>query len=246
MKLKALFSNYRFSRLVVSLALLAGLSLGAAPAPQAALAAAAADIIGPAGSGSFGTAVYVLPNGNIVVTDPMYDADAVANVGAVYLYDGASKALISTLTGSAANDYVGRGGAVILANGNYVVSSPYWRNGSVAGAGAVTWCSPTTGCSGAVSASNSLVGSTAFDRIGTLLDLDLETTIYALPNGNYVVASSSWHNGAEANAGAATWGNGATGITGVVSVTNSLIGSTADDAEYGVDIAILPTSSLSE
>lgn len=31
------------------------------------------DIAGPVGSGSFGSTVTVLPNGNIVVTDPDYD-----------------------------------------------------------------------------------------------------------------------------------------------------------------------------
>ena len=45
--------------------------------------AAQIDIPGPAGSGAFGTTVTVLPNGNIVVTDPN---GPVSNVGAVYLY----------------------------------------------------------------------------------------------------------------------------------------------------------------
>ena len=49
----------------------------------------------------------------------------------------------------------------------------------------------------------------------------------ALNNGNYVVSSLSWDNGAVINVGAVTWGNGATGVTGEVSMANSLIGSTA-------------------
>jgi hypothetical protein len=44
------------------------------------------DIVGPPGSGAFGTAVVVLPNGNIVVTDPFYDALGIQDVGAVFLY----------------------------------------------------------------------------------------------------------------------------------------------------------------
>ena len=53
-----------------------------------------------------------------------------------------------------------------LSNGNYVVSSPDWTNGAAAGAGAVTWGSGTAGVSGPVSATNSLVGSTANDPVG--------------------------------------------------------------------------------
>ena len=51
----------------------------------------------------------------------------------------------------------------------------------------------------------------------------------ALSNGNYVVRSPDWDNGAVTDAGAVTWGNGTTGITGAVSAANSLVGSTADD-----------------
>ena len=91
-------------------------------------AATQTDIAGPAGSGNFGREVTALPNGNIVVTDPSYDAPGpVANVGAVYLYDGASGALISTLTGSTTDDEVGNGGVTVLSNGDYVVTSTFWR-----------------------------------------------------------------------------------------------------------------------
>ena len=117
--------------------------------------------MGPAGSGTFGSTVTVLPNGNIVVTDPTYSIPSgAANVGAVYLYDGATLAMISTLKGSTADDQVGNGGITVLTNGNFVVSSPSWDNPSpvAADAGAVTWCSATTGCNGTVSAANSLVG----------------------------------------------------------------------------------------
>jgi len=81
-------------------------------------AATQTDIAGPAGSERFGGRVIALPNGNIVVTDPRYDAPGpVANVGAVYLYDGASGALISTMTGTTADDEVGNGGGTVLSNG---------------------------------------------------------------------------------------------------------------------------------
>ncbi len=80
------------------------------------------DIVGPPGSELFGDYVTALPNGNIVVTDRYYDAGTVLDVGAVYLYDGGTGALISMLTGSTAFDQVGRHGVTVLANGNFVVS----------------------------------------------------------------------------------------------------------------------------
>ena len=111
-----------------------------------------------------------------------------------------------------------------LSNGNYVVSSPDWTNGAAANAGAVTWGSGTAGVSGPVSATNSLVGSTANDDVGSV-----DGGVTALSNGNYVVSSPDWTNGAAADAGAVTWGSGTAGVSGAVSATNSLVGSTAND-----------------
>ena len=57
----------------------------------------------------FGASVVPLSTGNVVVTSPYDDAGGV-DAGAVYLFDGATGALISTLIGSSANDNVGGGG----------------------------------------------------------------------------------------------------------------------------------------
>ena len=186
---------------------------------------------GLTGSGAFGTSVMELPNGNFVVTDPGYDTGGVADVGAVYLYRGTDNALLSTLTGSTANDRVGSSGITMLSNGNFLVRSPNW-DGVAANVGAVTWGNASTGVSGAVSAANSLVGSTANDNVGT--------NIVALPNGNYVVGSPGWDNGPTVtNVGAATWGSGTGGTAGAVSAANSLVGSTAND-NVGSNIVALP------
>ena len=53
-----------------------------------------------------------------------------------------------------------------------------------------------------------------------------------LSNGNYVVRSPFWDNGVTADAGAVTWGSGTTGVAGAVSAANSLVGSTASDADW--------------
>jgi hypothetical protein len=164
-------------------------------------------------------------NGNIAVSSAG-DSLAATNAGAVYLFNTTTGALLSALTGSKANDNVGSNGIVALTNGNYVVSSGNWNNGTITSAGAATWGNGVTGLSGVVSSANSLVGSTANDRVGG----GKGSTITALSNGNYVVASSQWDNGTGiVNAGAATWGNGATGISGTINSANSLIGTRSSD-----------------
>ena len=146
--------------------------------------------------------------------------------GAVTWGDGTSgvKGVVSatnSLVGSQANDYVGES-VVPLANGNYVVCSFNWNNGTIGSAGAVTWCSSTSCVGAVVSADNSLVGSATGDFVGF-------PGVLVLSTGNYLVISQSWDNGAATNAGAVTWGNGTSGITGAVSPANSLVGSTSED-----------------
>ncbi len=176
---------------------------------------------GPVGSGAFGSFPNMLPNGNYVVADPDYSTGGLRSVGAVYLYDGRTNGLISTLTGTQTNDRVGSGGILTLANGNYVVLSASWANGAARNAGAATWGSSSSGVSGVVSAANSLVGSQTNDSVGSM--------ITALTSGNYLVNSPNWANGAAAQAGAVTWGSGTSGVRGAVSTANSLVGSQATD-----------------
>jgi hypothetical protein len=178
------------------------------------------DLVGDGG-------VTALTNGNYVVASPYWDNGAIVDAGAVTWGSGATGvsgvvSAANSLVGSTVSDMVGDGFLRTLTNGNYVVESPNWDNGSVVDAGAVTWGSGTTGVSGVVSAANSLVGSTAGDRVSG-------GNVVALTNGNYVVVSYEWDNGAIVDAGAATWGSGTTGVSGVISAANSLVGSTAGD-----------------
>lgn len=202
-----------------------------------AYAASRIDITGPDGSGLFGYDVVVLPNGNIVVSDPYYDLDGQADAGAVYLYDGTTLALISVLTGSTAGDQLGYNdwgvseGVQVLPSGNFVVISPYWSNGTAGRAGAVTWCSATTGCDGAVSPANSFVGTHLGDS-----DLGLFTGI--LENGDYMVICPGWDDGDVINVGAVTKCSGTGGCTGEATAANSLVGTQAGDV-VGANAAIL-------
>src|SRR5450432_1520990 len=181
------------------------------------------DIPGPGGSGAFGTHVAVLSNGNIVVVD---DSGPISNVGAVYLYSP-NAALISSFTGSTANDHVGSSGIVLVGNGNFVVLSPQWNNGVATTAGAVTWVNGTTGLTGVVSASNSLVGSNAGDAVGP-------DDVTMLSNGNYVLRSQHWNG----NIGAATSGDVLIGVSGQVSSSNSLVGTITNDFAGSVIAAL--------
>ena len=185
---------------------------------------AANSLVGSAAGDNVGTGVTALSNGNYVVRSPNWDNGAIANAGAATWGSGTSGvngtvSAANSLVGSTAGDFVGNVAA--LSNGNYVVGSPSWSNGAIVDAGAATWGSGTSGVSGAVSAANSLVGSTANDFVGF--------AVAALASGNYVVVSPNWDNGVVADAGAATWGSGTSGVSGTVSVANSLVGSTASD-----------------
>ncbi len=175
----------------------------------------------PATGNQFGAQVVPLSTGNVVITSPSDDAGG-TDAGAVYLFNGATGALISTLRGSTANNNIGSGGVTTLTNGNYVVKSPLWDNGTATDAGAATWGSGTLGISGSVSSTNSLVGTTAANSVSS-------GGVIALTNGNYVVNSSLWDNGAVINAGAVTWGSGTTGVKGSVGSANSLVGSVYGD-----------------
>jgi hypothetical protein len=150
-------------------------------------------------------------------------------LGAVTWESGAGPAsgtisAANSLAGSSSQDFVGGpsdvtsgsyqpGGVTALTNGNYVVTSPHWNFNQ----GAVTWGSGTAGVAGTISAANSLVG----DELSNVMVgyRGNRGGVTALANGNYVMASLNWHNGA----GAVTWGNGATGTTGTVADTNSLV-----------------------
>jgi hypothetical protein len=163
--------------------------------------------------------VAALKNGNYVVNSPKWDNGSIVDDGAVTWGNGATGSAGQV---SVANSLVGNTNAQILAltNGHYVVSNSYWDNGSVVDVGAVTWCNGTTGRTGRVSAANSLVGTTANGWAAAHT---------ALSNGHYVVQTLTFNNGSATRAGAVTWCNGTTGTTGVVSAANSLVGTTADD-----------------
>jgi len=182
-----------------------------------------------------------LTNGHYVVRSAEWNNGA----GAVTWGNGATGitvgpvSAINSLVGSTADDRVGEDGVVALTNGHYLVASPYWNNGAVVDAGAVTWGNGTTGTTGLVSALNSLVGSTAFDRVGI-------DGVTALTNGHYVVASQYWDNGVTANVGAVTYSPGTFAPPAGVTVSQTAVSAAEGGAtnSYTVVLNTQPTASV--
>jgi len=199
------------------------------------------DNVGYSDDGASG--VTALTNGNYVVNSSGWDNGSVTDAGAVTLGNGTSgvKGVISaanSLVGTSFQDHVGIDGVTALANGNYVVVSSGWDNDWLLDAGAVTFGNGTNGVIGEVSETNSLVGSTFFDQVGS-------DGVTALSNGNYVVSSSEWTNGVISDAGAVTFGDGTNGVSGVVSATNSLVGELSDDKVGSSDFGTTAVKALS-
>lgn len=168
--------------------------------------------------------VVVLDGGQFVISSPNWDHGPIMDAGAATWADGNTGipgvvAASNSLVGTHAADAIGSGGVAALANGNYVVASPAWSDGTSLHVGAVTWGDGTSGLAGAVAPGNSLVGSSTGD-VGNA---------HALANGHYVVESSWWDNGTAVNAGAVTWGDGNSGTTGTIGADNSLVGTTVND-----------------
>ncbi|MBK8092335.1 MAG: choice-of-anchor D domain-containing protein [Verrucomicrobiaceae bacterium] len=183
------------------------------------------------------TETIYLESGDYLVVDPSYDLPGpttIADVGAVFYHEGGTGALLGTLNGSTANDQVGSGGITLFGSGasaGFVVRSPQWDNGTATDAGAVTmggnpgYFGPF---GGVVSATNSLVGSSANDQVGS----GGITLFGSGASAGFVVRSPQWDNGTATDAGAVTMGGnpGYFGpFGGVVSATNSLVGSSAND-----------------
>jgi Repeat of unknown function (DUF5650) len=185
--------------------------------------------------------VTALRNGNYVVdsagwTNGLQDGE----FGAVTWGNGTigivgAVSSVNSLVGTTQGDFVGGGGVTALSNGNYIVDSYQWNNGTRGKAvGAVTWGNGTSGLTGPVSLGNSLFGENAGEVIG-------KDGVTALSNGNYVVGSRYWSKGTS-NSGAVTWGNGITGTIGTVSTMNSLVGATAASTNIFIDQLVALTN----
>ena len=212
----------------------AAVSVGAVTACPAAGCTGVVDVtnslVGSQPNDKIGLSVAVLPNGGFVLGSFYWSGQT----GAVTVcpaagYAGMVISALNSLVGSQPGDSVGSSLSV-LTDGSYVVGSPYWANGAAAKAGAVTHC-PAAGCKGIISPANSLVGTQTNDGVGE--------KIFTLTNGQYLVGSTHWANGAAGYAGALSQCP-ASGCFGSISTLNSIVGLHVND-QVGAEISALPT-----
>lgn len=133
--------------------------------------------------------VTALTNGNYVVSSVSWNNRA----GAATWGDG-TKGIVGPITitnsliSTNSQTVISAGGITALANGNYIVSSPFWNDATPVYSGAVTWGNGTTGTVGTITIENSLVSMNTNSNVGL-------GGIVALPNSNYLVVSPYWDNG---------------------------------------------------
>lgn len=178
------------------------------------------------------------------ISSPLWDNGSAIDAGAVSwgtrwnVSTGSIAGPISAetaLLGTTANDQIGSGGIIITGLGRAVVSSPLWDNGATVDAGAVTGNFRPTG---AVSVSNSLVGTSPNDRIGS-------GGIIPMPRGGgdyfkmFLICSPQWDNAGVPDVGAVTCSNNGDNLTGSVAPTNSLVGMTANDQAGSGGVTII-------
>ena len=173
--------------------------------------------------------VDALPNGNYIIRAPYWDNGGIVDAGAVIWSDGTTgrTGTINTtiaLYGTTANDLIGIEASFILSNGNFVIPSRYWDNGSLQDVGAVTWGSSTSGIVGQVSGANSLYGANENQLFGGWNSQYVHKDIFALPNGNYLIRGLSNRTQGAFAEGTVTLANGMGGTVGAVSAANSYIG----------------------
>ncbi|MFD0895930.1 DUF11 domain-containing protein [Luteolibacter ambystomatis] len=179
--------------------------------------------------------LIALTNGNYVCGIPNLTVGGNTSAGALVWGNGATAGshlvgtidTVNKITGVSASDNIGQN-LKALSNGNCWGQASNFNNGGATGAGAVTWVNGTngrdvTGGFNPVSATNSLVGGSQNDNVGSGYQGG-----YALPSGNFLISSPNWDGGAT-DAGAVTFCKSDGTTVGVVGSGNSLVGSHASD-----------------
>lgn len=197
-------------------------------APAVGVVDAMNSLVGGTAGDQVGSSVQNLFNGKTLVRSPGWSA----NSGAVTWFDNlsgtfgvvdATNSLVGSTPGTTATgDRIGANSHQDLGN-LIALRAPNWNNGAATLAGAVTFADKFSGVTGVVSAANSLVGSTANDRVGN-------SSLSSLSNGNYYLATSTWNG----SAGAVTFVDPtAAPVTGSIGAGNSLVGGSAGDLVGG-------------
>ncbi|MCW5624629.1 MAG: filamentous hemagglutinin N-terminal domain-containing protein, partial [Burkholderiales bacterium] len=135
----------------------------------------------------------------------------------------------NSLVGTTPDDFSSRIFRELSGVNMYAIFARGYDNGGVVDAGAITFGNKSTGLTGTVNASNSLIGAAAGDQFG-FSEFELDS----LGGTRYLFANSRWNGGR----GIVTWLDLASALPGVLSSSNSLVGSAAGD-NIGSDFRVL-------
>ena len=181
-------------------------------------------LIGVNANDEIGQTVTALADGNYLVSSDRYSQNRgiarwlrgdMVTSGAI----DSGPALIGASTGHLIARTV-----TALPNGAYLIMSPQWDRDGITDVGALTFGAAGTAISGAISASNSLVGARIADING-----EARRKITVLSNGNFVFSADGWDSGLITDAGAAVFGTASAGVVGEITAANALIGLSASD-----------------
>jgi predicted alpha/beta hydrolase family esterase len=159
------------------------------------------------------SSVTALGNNNFVIASA-YDDDGGGDAGSVMLINGATGALIRTHVGDTVLDNLGGTSVTALGNNNFVIASANDDVNSVSNAGSVMLVNGATGAH----IGTTLAGDTAQDKLGG-------SSVTALGNNNFVIASMNDDVNSVTDAGSVMLINGATGVQ----IGTTLAGNTAND-----------------
>ena len=202
--------NFKNSLLLTSIFILVGCGGGTSTPTVASF-----ELLDPdaEANNEFGYSTVILANGNIVVASP-YDDTVAADAGAVHLYNPFTKTVIASFYGDTAEDYLGYSGVTALGNNNFVIASADDDVNSVVNAGSVMLVNGATGAQ----IGSTIAGDTRDDYLGN-------SSITALGNNNFVIASAYDDVNSVSNAGSVMLVSGATGAQ----IGTTIAGYTAND-----------------
>lgn len=152
-----------------------------------------AAIVGDIASDQLGFGnIIALANDNFAVASIMDDDGATVDAGSVRLVNGNSGAQIAAIVGDVANDMLGSGNIVALANGNFVILSDVDNEGGNADVGSVRLINGATGAQ----VGSTFVGTVADDLMGAVV-------APAATGGDYVLGLGMADKGGLVNSGQA-------------------------------------------
>ena len=168
--------------------------------------------------------ILALSNGNFVIISNDDDVSGLADAGSVILVDGATGVQIgSTITGDDANDFFGGFSSKALNNGNFVIASSNDNVGGLSNAGSVMLIDGSTG----VQIGSTISGDDSNDSFGS--------SVAALTNGNFAVASNRDDEGGLTDVGSVMLFDGTTGVQ----IGSTFFGDNANDQIGAIGVVAL-------